>query len=99
MKDEPLCRPETNPASRRGSKPAQQQVAGRHLVIKGNGVNAVNTAVAALILAQSQGSLLIHVPDWRSFRPARLKLRLQLCLRLRWHAFSMALGLKMTERI
>lgn len=62
-------------------------------------MNAVNTAVAALILAQSQGSLLIHVPDWRSFRPARLKLRLQLCLRLRWHAFSMALGLKMTERI
>lgn len=100
VKDEPLSGRETNPASRRRSeKPAQQQVARRHLVIEGTGVNAVNTVVAALILAQSQGSLLIHVADWESFRSVRLKPRPQLCLRLRWHAFSMAPALKMTERI
>lgn len=98
VKDEPLSRPETDPVSRRRSKATQQQVAHRHLVIKGNGVNTVNTAVAALMLAQSQGSLLFHVPDWESFRWVRLKLWLQLCLRLRWHAFPMA-HLKMTERI
>lgn len=56
-------------ANGRRTKATQRQVARRHPVIKGNGVTTVNTAAAAAILAQSQGSLLIHVPDWESFPP------------------------------